>query len=145
MDHDHGEWRLVDLPGVDIDIWMTKKTLDNEDMTTFCSDVERSSSMFPLDVDLDVVPLEKLRHHHPQPLVGRHTQRGLPVLVELVGVLAYRLQLVDHVSVPGEERDGVIEDSSVIRDSPLRIVLLLENCLNGRMEHYAEVFRFRRF
>lgn len=80
----------------------------------------------PLNVDLDSLPLEELGYHHALGLVGGHTQRGLPVLIELVGILANRLQLVDHVGVP------------------LRIILLLENCLYGRMEDYAEVFRFRR-
>ena len=79
---------------------MTKKTLDNEDMATFCSNVEGSSPMFTLDVDLDVVPLEQLRHHHPQPLVGRHTERGLAVLIKLVGIFPNCCKLVDHVCVP---------------------------------------------
>ena len=79
---------------------MTKKTLDNEDVATLRSNEERRPPVFPLDIDLDVVPLEELGHHHPQPLVGRHAQRGLAELIELVGILTNCRKLVDHVCVP---------------------------------------------
>ena len=134
--------RVLDI---DVNVPVSQQTLHYEHVALLRSDIERGPPVLPLDVDLDILPLEQLGHHHALGLVGGHTQRGLPVLIELVGILANRLQLVDHVGVPEGGGEGVSEDSSVIRDSPFRIVLLLENCLYGRMEDYAEVFRFRRF
>ena len=87
---------------VDVNVPVSQQTLHYEHVALLGSDVQRGPPVFALDVDLDVLPLDELGHHHALGFVGGHTQRSLAVLIELVGVLAYSLQLVDHVGVPGE-------------------------------------------
>ena len=93
---------------IDLNVPVSQQTLHYEDVALLGRDVQRSPPVFPLDVDLDILPLEELSDHHALGFVGGHTQRGLAVLIELVGVLTNRLQLVDHVGVPGERGGGVI-------------------------------------
>ena len=49
---------------------------------------------------LDVLALQKILHHQALCLVGRHTERRLTELVQLVRVGAERGQLVHHICVP---------------------------------------------
>ena len=91
--------RVLDI---DVNVPVSQQTLHYEDVALLGRDVQRSPPVFPLDVDLDILPLEEFSDHHALGFVGGHTQRGLAVLIELVGVVTNRLQLVDHVGVPGE-------------------------------------------
>ena len=119
---------------------MSEKAFDNEDVSTLSSNVERSATMFTLDIHFDIVSLQQLRHHHPQTLVSSHTERSLAILIELVGIISNCCQLVDHVSVP--EKKIFHLKFFPLSDSPLGVILLFEDSLYGRMKHDTNVLRF---